>query len=180
MRDQSESAAEQLWIRYFPKLVRVAKSTLGSLPHRSQDAQDAAQSAFVSFWRKLSVQDVATTLDRNSLWRLLATITARKARQIVRREFAEKRGAGQVIPVSQLGENDTDLPASELFQQLPTQEFDLACEERLQQLPEDLRLFAVLRLFGHTNAEISVQLECSERKVERKLNLIRSYWTDIQ
>ena len=62
----------------------------------------------------------------------------------MRREFAQKRGTGQVIPVSQLGENDAELPASELFQQRPTQEFDLACEERLQQLPEDLRLFAVL------------------------------------
>ena len=165
-----------LWASYFPRLVALAHATLRNLPHRVEDAQDAAQSALFSFWQRLETSGMESTLDGNSLWGLLATITARKARQLVRREFAQKRGAGGVVPFTDLNNEDTDVRVSQLLTDVSTADFDLSCEERLLQLPEELRPFAMLRLFSHTNAEISRILECSERKVERKLNLIRSYW----
>lgn len=178
-REQSESAAADLWRRYFPRLVHVAKTTLHHLPHRADDAQDAAQSAFMAFWQQIARNGLESVVDRNSLWKLLATITIRKAQQIVRHERAQKRGGGQVTPVSQLVSPEGEpLKASQLFQQVPAHEFDLMCDEMLERLPEDLRPFAVLRLFGNTNAEIAEVLSCSERKVERKLNLIRSYWQE--
>ena len=77
-----DAAFEEIWQRYFPRLVRVARNSLRNLPHRLHDAEDAAQSAFVSFWKKLDGNDIAPVLDRTSLWRLLATITVRKARRI--------------------------------------------------------------------------------------------------
>ena len=47
----------------------------------------------------------------------------------------------------------------------------------LAALPSDeLREIARLRLEEHTNAEIAGRLGCTERTVERKLVLIRSYW----
>lgn len=177
LRDNRRSAIDQIWQKYFPRLLLLARSTLRHLPHRFEDAEEAVQSAFVSFWQKLTTEGVRDVLDRNSLWRLLATMTARKAKQIVRKDFAQKRGQGAVVPFSNLTD-EREVQASLVLQQLPAQEFDLACVERLNQLPEELRQFAVLRLFGHTNAEISKLLNCSERRVERKLKLIRSYWTN--
>ncbi|MEZ6124487.1 MAG: ECF-type sigma factor [Planctomycetaceae bacterium] len=178
-REQSESAATTLWRRYFPRLVRVARTTLNHLPHRSDDAEDAAQSAFMAFWQQIARSGLESVVDRNSLWKLLATITIRKAQQKLRRERAQKRGGGKVTPVSQLIDSDGQpLRASRLFHQVPAHEFDLMCDELLELLPDDLRSFAVLRLFGHTNQEISEYARCSERKVERKLNLIRSYWRE--
>ena len=180
IKDHSRTAVKGLWIRYFPGLVRVAQGTLKHLPHRLHDADDAAQSAFISFWKQISRDGISETLDRNSLWKLLATMAARKAKQIVRRDCAAKRGGGAVVNFSSLDKTTDNINPSQLIEQLSSEDFDLACEERLAQLPEDLRQFAVLRLFGHTNVEIAELLKCSQRKVERKLNLIRSYWTNDQ
>ena len=44
-------------------------------------------------------------------------------------------------------------------------------------LPDDLRPFAVLRLMGYRNREAAEQMNCTERKVERKLNLVRDAWS---
>jgi hypothetical protein len=57
-------------------------------------------------------------------------------------------------------------------------DFDLHCEELLLMLDEELRTIAMLRLLGHTNRDIARQLGCTERKVERKLNLVRLRWKD--
>lgn len=178
MQQQSESAIHEIWDRYFPRLVKVAHNTLRHLPHRVQDANDAAQSAFISFWRKISADGVAETLDRNTLWRLLATITVRKARRVVRDEFAQKRGGGNIQSLDAFSGGDGTVSVHDALAQLPTQEFDISCEESIERLPEDVRQFAVLRLLGHTNLEISEIVGCSQRRVERKLARIRELWLD--
>lgn len=180
MHGNSCAATEEIWARYFPRLVKVALGTLRYLPHRSQDANDAAQSAFISFWQKLTAEGVADTLDRNTLWRLLATITVRKARRIVRNEFAQKRGGGKVVSLDAVsdGHGAELVSVHQALAQISTQEFDMNCEENIESLPEDLRQFAVLRLLGHTNLEISELLNCSQRRVERKLAMIRSLWSE--
>jgi len=177
--EAKDSAVEEIWHRYFPRLVAVARNTLRHLPHRMEDANDAAQSAFISFWEKLSTDGIAESLDRNSLWKLLTTITVRKARSEIRKQNAEKRGEGRVKRFSELAGMDEDASVHNLLSAIPSQEFDLACEEWLSLLPDDLRRFAVLRLFGHTNREVAELLDCTERKVERKLNRVRSVWRTV-
>jgi DNA-directed RNA polymerase specialized sigma24 family protein len=54
--------------------------------------------------------------------------------------------------------------------------FDQHCEELLSQLEPELRQFVILRLLGYRNREIAQMHGCTERKVERKLNLIRLRW----
>jgi len=55
----------------------------------------------------------------------------------------------------------------------------LHSEELLDQLDSELREFALLRLLGFRNREIADRLGCTERKVERKLNLIRLKWESV-
>ncbi|MCA9050631.1 MAG: hypothetical protein KDA89_17960 [Planctomycetaceae bacterium] len=165
------------WSLHFPRLVRIAHRALGHLPHRIGEAEDAAQSALISFWQRLDQHGLSDTLDHNSLWKLLATITIRKAQQVVRREHAQKRGGGKVVRFSELQPDSADWSVSNLLAHIPSEDLDLACEELLELLPPELRQFALLRLFSHTNAEIAEILSCTERKVERKLNLIRSHWS---
>src|SRR5262249_28644941 len=62
----------------------------------------------------------------------------------------------------------------------PAPEFAVLIAEQfhalLQLLPDqDLRELARLKLEEHTSAEIARHLNCSERTVERKLVLIRSF-----
>jgi DNA-directed RNA polymerase specialized sigma24 family protein len=132
------------------------------------DAEDALQSAMISFWEGVAHGDFSNSMDREDLWNVLGLITVRKATKLQEREFAQKRGAGQVV---------TGVPLEQSpQQQQPLEGMDLICEELLQMLDPDLRAFALLRLMGHKNREIAEELGCTERKVERKLQLIRAEW----
>ena len=57
-------------------------------------------------------------------------------------------------------------------------EFDLYCSELLTALDEEPRAIALLRLMGYKNREIADLLDCTERKIERKLALIREAWAE--
>lgn len=169
------AAAEALWERFFPRLVALARKTLAGRPQRVADAADAAQSAFASFCLRARAGDFAVG-DRNDLWNLLGVITVNKARIQARREAARKRGGGRVIGEGALTRADgSRLPLDEAAA-LPPAEFDGHCEELLGQLEAELREYAVLRLLGYRNREIAEMHDCTERKVERKLNLIRLRW----
>lgn len=170
LRSGDTAAAEALWERFFPRLVGLARKTLAGKPQRVADADDAALSAFASFCVRVKAGEFQIA-DRSDLWNLLGVITARKARRQARRETAEKRGGGQVV-----GEGGLALPLEEAGGVESDVEFDLHCEELLAKLDPELREFAVLRLLGYRNKEIAELHDCTERKVERKLNLIRLKW----
>jgi RNA polymerase sigma factor (sigma-70 family) len=176
LRTGSPDAAEELWERFFPRLVALARQVLDGRPKRMADADDAAQSAFASFCLRVRAGEFRIQ-DRSELWNLLAVITARKARKQARREAAEKRGGGRTINEHSLAHPDgSPLPLDEVATAPANADFDLHCAELLDQLQPDLREFAVLRLLGHRNREIAELLGCTERKVERKLNPIRVTW----
>lgn len=178
LRGGSGEATEKLWSRYFPRLRGLARKTLSGHPQRVADADDAAQSAFLSFWRQAERGQLDPEMHRDNLWSLLATITVRKALKQVKREQALKRGGGRVLGEGSLAIRGDDTPRAleTIVGELPTGDFDLQCEELLEMLDPDLRIFAVLRLVGQTNGEIAQRMGCTERKVERKLNLIRLRW----
>jgi DNA-directed RNA polymerase specialized sigma24 family protein len=176
LRTGDPAASEALWERFFPRLVGLARKTLAHRPQRVADADDAALSAFASFCRRAKAGEFRIT-DRSNLWNLLAAITANKARMQVRREAAGKRGGGRILAEGALTRSDgSALPLDDLEGPNSTAELDLQCEELLNRLEPDLREFAVLRLLGYRNGEIAALHQCSERKVERKLNLIRVCW----
>src|SRR5438046_5072372 len=89
--------AERLWERYFHRLVGLARAKLQDLPRRAADEEDVALSAFASFCRGVEGGRFPQLLDRHDLWRLLVTITARKALRLARDERSQKRGGGAVL-----------------------------------------------------------------------------------
>jgi hypothetical protein len=89
-------AAQQLWERYFARLVGLARSKLWGLPRRAADEEDVALSAFASFCRRAERGGFARLDDRDDLWQVLALLTTRKAADLVARERARKRGGGEV------------------------------------------------------------------------------------
>src|SRR5262245_22500194 len=103
MRAGDDAALKELWQRFFPRLVRLAQHVLSRHPQRMAGAEDAAQDAFVSFWRRVKDGAYPQYLDREGLWLLLSQFTVFKARRQVRRELTEKRGGGRVLGEDQLG-----------------------------------------------------------------------------
>src|SRR5262245_44321091 len=85
-------AAERLWQRYFHRLVELARRQLRDAPRRVADEEDVALSAFDSFCRAAEQGRFPDLADRDSLWAVLMTITARKAFHLIRDQQRQKRG----------------------------------------------------------------------------------------
>jgi DNA-directed RNA polymerase specialized sigma24 family protein len=173
------AAAGQLWERFFPRLLGLARRSLAGGLRRAADADDAVQSAFACFFERVRREPFDGVLDRRDLWNLLAAFTVRKSLKQARRERAARRGGGRVLGEGDLtGPGGQPLPLDGLAGRLPCADLDLACEELLQMLDDEERTIALLRLLGYRNREIAERLGCTERKVERKLNLIRLTWQE--
>src|SRR6516225_466780 len=83
-------AARRLLERYFRRLVGLARKRLGGTPRRVADEEDVALSAFDSFCRNAGEGRFPDLLDRDSLWRLLVVLTARRAARLVRDQARQK------------------------------------------------------------------------------------------
>jgi DNA-directed RNA polymerase specialized sigma24 family protein len=175
-RQGDAAAFAPLWQHFFPRLVSLARKRFSGRPAVSDDAEDAAQAALISFWSQLQSGELLQDLCREGLWNLLATITARKVGKQKRHDAAARRGAGRVQ-----GEADLpgDRPLAELLSVLPTQELDLQAAELMEALPPELQELAMLRLLGHSTEEIAEQFDCTRRKVQRKLELVRLRWESL-
>ncbi len=188
LKANDPDAAQQLWARYFDKIVEVARKRLGAVPRRVADEEDVALSVFQSLCEGAAGGRFDLLNDRDDLWRLLLTITRHKSADQIRRQARQKRGGGEVRgeSVFAAGANDGELPGmNEIVGQEPTPEF-LAlvadeCRRLLMDLGDDsLRQVAQLKLEGFTNEEIAERLDISVRTVERKLKLIREDWAQEQ
>jgi DNA-directed RNA polymerase specialized sigma24 family protein len=181
-------AAQKLWERYFGRLVGLARKKLEGLPRRSADEEDVALSAFDSFCRGAGNGRFPQLGDRDNLWRLLVTITARKAHQLMLREGRQKRGGNAVLDEAALaGPGDgqsQEVGLEQMLDREPTPEFAAQLAEEyerlLARLPDaELRCVAQWKLEGYTNEEIGSKLGCALRSVERKLKVIRSLWDHV-
>ena len=87
-------AAQRLWERYFSRTVSLARKKLQGSPRRAADEEDVALLAFASFCKGVEEGRFPRLDDRDDLWRLLGTLTARKAAHLRRDEGRLKRGGG--------------------------------------------------------------------------------------
>jgi DNA-directed RNA polymerase specialized sigma24 family protein len=166
------AAVAPLWERYFTRLVALARTRLRATARQEADEEDVALSAFASFCRAAEQGSLTDLRDRDGLWRLLVTLTARKAIDQQRRETRLKRGGG-----------DAPETLDDVIGEEPTPEFaaEVADEYQhlLSRLPSpELVTIALLKMEGHTSAEIAKRLGCVGRTVERKLRLIRNLWSE--
>lgn len=173
-------AAQQLWNRYFERLVRLAQRRLVGAPCQMADEEDVALSAFNSVCIRAAEGKFPKLDDRQDLWRLLVTITVRKA--LAQRKYAnrQKRRPGEGNQFRS-DDDDTDAiqqvmgtePSPELAAQMAED-----CRLLMEQLDDpQLRTIAQRKLEGYTNEEIAGRLGTVARTVERKLQRIRMQWS---
>src|SRR5262249_38477500 len=181
------AAVQKLWEAYFPRLVGLARKKLYEAPRRAADEEDVALSAFDSFYDGVAQGRFPQLTDRDDLWHILVTITARKALQLIRHEQRQKRGGGAVRGESVLhggpqhGREEAGL--EQIIGREPTPAFAAQMAEEYQQLlirlnDAELRQVAVWKMEGYSNKEIAAKLDCVPRTVDRKLRLIRTLWTE--
>jgi hypothetical protein len=92
LRAGDHDAAERLWRRYFPRLVRLARAHLRGSPCRAADEEDVALGAFDSFCRGVEAGRFPRLTGRDALWDLLVTIALRHAAEWRQHETRQKRG----------------------------------------------------------------------------------------
>ncbi len=172
MRHGSDSAAANLWDRYFLRLMRLADSRMRSIPGVST-GEDVALSALKSVMIGLKSNQYPD-LTSAGLWPLLVNITLNKTNSEIRRTLAKKRpkysSVGQEVLLSLVSDDAGHQFSIELLEELER----LVCQLR----DERLKTLAILKLSGHTNEEVASQLNCSVRTVIRKVALIRRDWEE--
>jgi DNA-directed RNA polymerase specialized sigma24 family protein len=180
--DRSE-ATRRLWERYFERLARLAQARLRATGRGQADGEDIALSVFDSFFRAAAAGRFPELGDRDDLWRLLVTITARKAHNRRRDEGRQKRGGGRVVDEGALAGADPmgDDFLAQVAGNEPTPEFAAMVTDEYRRLfgslaDESLRVVALLKLEGHSNEEIARSLGCGLRTGERKLEVIHKRW----
>lgn len=180
---RDEEATAELWKVYYEQLVRVARRNLGTLPKRSADEDDVAQSAMFSFFRAAEAGRLTGLEHRDELWKLLLTIVIRKANRQKERAVALKRGGGDVRGESVfVRAGETENPGlSGVAGDEVGPEVLMGCQEMLELLDDNtLRDIALLRMEGFTVDEIAERIEVSRATVNRKLELIRTIWQDSE
>jgi RNA polymerase sigma factor (sigma-70 family) len=167
-------AVQQLWRRYFHRMVGLARQKLGGLPKGAADEEDVALSAFASFCRRAEQGLFPELDDRDDLWQVLLMLTARKVCDLARHERRARRDWKRTRPLD--AEADREPPGAAPD---PAMLAEVEEESRrlLALLPDDhLRAIALHKLDARTNEEIADLLGCSLATVERRLKLIRKYW----
>jgi DNA-directed RNA polymerase specialized sigma24 family protein len=183
LKEGDPQAAQELWDRYFEKLVRLARKKLQGAPRRIADEEDVALSAFHSFCEGAAQGKFPRLDDRDNLWRVMVVITARKASRLAERERRQKRGGGNLRGESVFrGEDEISAGIQQVVGSEPTPEFAAQFAEEherlLAMLEPDLRQIARWKLEGYTNEEIAQMARCGVRTVQRKLNRIRLEWIE--
>lgn len=170
-------AAQHLWERYYLQLVKTARNKLAGRASAVSDEEDVAVSVFESFYRAAQTGRFPDLSDRGSLWRLLLKMSARKIVDQRRYDHRQRRGSKETT-ISIHDPFEADGAMIELIGDEPTPEFVVemteACDRLLNHLGDDsLRSIAIRKMEGYSNVEIASELNCSDRTIERRMNLIR-------
>ena len=171
IQEGDPDAAEKLWNTYFQRLVLVGRSMLGDAPRQAADEEDVALSAFNSFCLRAVDGRFPRLRDRDDLWKLLFTITVRKAQKQARRENLRRSidDAASFFCESFAGPD-----VSRHFISI----VDDTMDHLLKSLHDSTLVeVAIAKCEGYSNAEIAAKIGKSISTVERKLQLIRRIWS---
>lgn len=175
-RGGDPAAAELLFARYARRLTAVAERRLSPALAARLDGEDVVQSVFRTFFRRAAGGEFRID-GAGQLWRLLVTITLRKAAA-----KARYHAAGPRAVAAEAGPPDNKLVEAVAREPGPEDAaavLDLI-EALLRGLPDLYGDILRLRLEGHEVTAIAAQLGVSRRTIQRALNLLQQRLTDAE
>ncbi len=177
----NRQAAQELWERYYCRLIGLARKRLrGRRISAVVDESDIAQSAFASFYRAAEQGRFPQLDGSDDLWGLLIVFTRRKVARRLRDECRlKRRRLGTAV-----ADADGPIELEAIASSEPTPEFSVAAVESFRLLigqlsNTTLRSLALMKMEGYTNQEIAKRLGCSLSTIERKLRRIRHEWSSV-
>jgi DNA-directed RNA polymerase specialized sigma24 family protein len=169
-----DDVAQNLWERYFQRMVELARNKLRAASSRAADEEDVALSAFHSFCQAAADHRFPRLANRDDLWQVLVMLTARKALDQRKYDLRKKRSDTSTKPLDDAAlESIIGADPDPAFAAMVADEF----RHLLDRLDDaELRQIALRKLEGSTNEEIAVELNCTVRTVGRRLAVIRDLW----
>lgn len=175
LKGGDEHAAARIWERFFGRVCALAERRLAGTPDAVHDAEDVALSAMHALYRGARDERFRQLEHRSDLWDVVAMITVRKSIDARRRHLVRRDAlVGEPVPLEGLPDPDT------LENEVDEEYVGVLCatgEELLAGLEPKLREVALLRLEGHSNAEIAERIGRSVPTVERYLRRVRAAWS---
>jgi RNA polymerase sigma-70 factor (ECF subfamily) len=175
LRAGDPQAAAMVFNRYTFRLVALARSRLDGRIRSKVDAEDVVQSVYRSFFTRHAAGEFAIN-DAESLWGMLALITARKASNRVRSFRSARRDTGREVPLlDRVGARPStgwELPDREPSPEEAAMLVE-AVETLMRRLDERDQTVFQLAWDGQTTAAISRQLGRSERTIRRALERVK-------
>jgi RNA polymerase sigma factor (sigma-70 family) len=163
-----ERAAQQIFQRYFRKLVTLALRKLHPQVRPRVDGEDVAQSALGSFFRCERKERYVLEC-KDNLEKLLVAITLNKARKVARTFFSKGRDIGREERATPSGASDESMYPEWLFAYMdksqPSPDEAAALSEVIKSLPDKLREVVELKLQGYQDKEIAEQLGLSPETI---------------
>jgi RNA polymerase sigma-70 factor (ECF subfamily) len=156
--------------QYTHRLLELARRRLPDKVRARVDPEDVVQSVYRSFFRRLNAGQFNFD-ESGDVWRLLAAMTFHKAQKKSRFHQQQRRDVRRETPMA------TDASAEQndqvFAEAIPGPEeavilFD-CLEQLLKQVPDSYRDIVVLRMEGHSIADIALRIGRSQRTVLRAL-----------
>lgn len=167
----NDAGAREIWGRYFQRLVRLARRRVSTYDFVLEDEEDVALSVLARFCRSAEAGDFPKVSSRNALWIILVRMTIHKLIGRHRHQMALCRRPQGAKSYQYFSED-------QVIDKTPGPEFFAIMEDQFQtffeslQKPE-LRQVLVWKMEGRTSEEISDELDCSVRTVERMVRHLR-------
>lgn len=163
VRSKEISDFDQLYLFYYPKLVRFSREYVFSL----EDAENLVQDVFMVLWeqrKEIDVEHISSYLFR---------LVKNKSVDFLRHKImsTEKK---QVIRDSQLKEYEHHLHAAEQFNEgfLREEDMESIINNAIQSLPERCRdIFLLSRFEGMTHQQIADKFDISSNTVNNHITL---------
>jgi RNA polymerase sigma factor (sigma-70 family) len=188
VKNGDAAAAQELFARYFRRLLGLARVMLQGKNLRVADAEDVVNSALGGFFLGAARGQYTQLHDRDDLWHLLVKITVHQAQRLLREQERKKRcprSAERGTPSQGFaGTLLVDLPVEQIVDPKPPPDLEVLAKETIEHLLSrlgnaQLRAIAVWKWEGYCNEEIAAMLGCSSRTIARKLKLIRTIWNHM-
>jgi RNA polymerase sigma-70 factor (ECF subfamily) len=172
-REGDQSAAFEIYERYYKHVVALARYEIGSLLRQVVTAEDVAHSVLGSLIRRIA-DDGYGPDSTGSLSAPIKKITKNKVRKLWEYWTAKKRDIRRMIWADPLPE-----PASRGL----VKETSIVLADMLEHirkiLPEDLFEIVSLQLEGLEDSDIAVRLGVSFRTVKRKQEQLQDIWRKL-
>ena len=176
VRAGNAEAQTELWEKFFPQLVALARKRLAGTRMAEGDEEDVALSVLNSFFAGAAENRFPDLRGHDNLWRLLSWMTHRKAIDWLRHNTRQKRKSlGESALMRKDGTTGDGMAQVADPNPTPDLEVMLIDELRLlvQKLPESMQSVATLKMDGFANSEIAEKSGCSLATIERRLKIDR-------